>query len=69
MILSWLPMFRDNLMPYLAQEEMNLPTDSTSFSNSIKLGMVIPGGIILGLGLIGLSSNVIVKRKLDNINI
>jgi hypothetical protein len=64
MILSWLSMFRDNVMPYLAQEEMNLPSDSTSFSNSIELGMVIPGGIVLSLGLIGLSSNVIIKRKL-----
>jgi len=64
MILSWLPKFRDNVMPYLAQEEMKLPSDSTTFANSIELGMVIPGGISFGLGVAGLVSNLIVKRKL-----
>ncbi len=63
MVLSWLPLFRDNVMPYLAQEEMNLPSDSTTFANSIELGMVIGGGISIGLGLVGLASNIIVKRK------
>ena len=64
MILSWLPMFRDNVMPYLAQEDMNLPSDSTTFANSIELGMVIAGGISLSFGLVGLASNIIVRRKL-----
>ncbi len=64
MILSWLPKFRDNIMPYLAQEEMNLPSDATTYANSIALGMVIPGGISIGLGLAGLVSNLLVKRKL-----
>ncbi|MFX0018964.1 MAG: hypothetical protein ACFFBT_04185 [Promethearchaeota archaeon] len=63
MILSWLPTFRDYIMPYLAQEEMNLPIDSTSFANSIKLGMVIPGGFLMGLGLISLVRNIYLKRK------
>ncbi|MFX1279654.1 MAG: hypothetical protein ACFFA3_09570 [Promethearchaeota archaeon] len=55
MILDWLPEFREKLMPYLAQEDMNLPSDSRTFSNSIKLGMVIPGGILIGLGILGLA--------------
>ncbi|MFX1592020.1 MAG: hypothetical protein ACFFB6_06030 [Promethearchaeota archaeon] len=63
MILSWLPKFRDNIMPFLAQEEMNLPMDSISYSNSIELGMVIPGGILIGLGLTGLTRYIIIKRK------
>ena len=64
MILNWLQLFRDNVMPYLAQEEMNLPSDSTTYANSIELGMVIAGGISIGIGLVGLASNIIVKRKL-----
>ncbi|MFX0028325.1 MAG: hypothetical protein ACFE8B_03890 [Candidatus Hermodarchaeota archaeon] len=65
MILSWLPDFRDNLMPYLAQEEMDLPMDSISYSNSIELGMVIPGSILMGLGLLGLARNAYIKRKIN----
>ena len=65
MILSWLPKFRDEVMPYLAQEEMNLPSDSSTYANSIELGMIIPGGISLSLGLAGLASTLIVKRRLN----
>lgn len=64
MILNWLPMFRDNVMPYLAQEEMNLPMDSTTLGNTIELGMSVPGGIVIGFAIIGLFSNVIKKNKL-----
>ncbi|MFX1366519.1 MAG: hypothetical protein ACFFCE_15500 [Promethearchaeota archaeon] len=63
MILNWLPKFRNNVMPYLAQEEMNLPSDSNTYANSIKLGMGIPGGISIGLGLAGITSFVIVRKK------
>ncbi|MFX1501460.1 MAG: hypothetical protein ACFFDH_10910, partial [Promethearchaeota archaeon] len=63
MILSWLPKFRNNVMPYLAQEEMNLPSDSNTYANSIKLGMGIPGGISIGLGLAGITSFVLVRKK------
>ncbi|MFX1497550.1 MAG: hypothetical protein ACFFBH_08495 [Promethearchaeota archaeon] len=64
MILSWLPNFRDNVMPFLAQEEMELPTDSTSFANSIELGMVIPGGILISVSTISFSYVLIKKKKL-----
>ncbi len=64
MILIWLPKFRDNVMPYLAQEEMSLPMDSTSLGNTIELGMSVPGGILIGLAAVGLTSNILVKRKL-----
>ncbi|MFW9878831.1 MAG: hypothetical protein ACFFG0_37605 [Candidatus Thorarchaeota archaeon] len=62
--MDWLSKFRDNVMPYLAQEDRNLPMDSKSYSNTIELGMVIPGGILMGLGLFGLASNIYMKRKL-----
>ncbi len=64
MILNWLPEFRDNVMPYLAQEEMNLPMDSTSYALAINLGMSIPGGILIGLGALGIARIILIKRKL-----
>jgi hypothetical protein len=63
MILSWLPKFKENVMPYLAQEEMNLPTDSTSFANAIEFSMVVSGGVLIGLGLISLIMMQYLKRK------
>ncbi|MFX1352333.1 MAG: hypothetical protein ACFFGP_00030 [Promethearchaeota archaeon] len=63
MIFAWLPKFRDNVMPFLAQEDQNLPSDSTSFANSIELGMIIPGGILIGIGLVGIVSKIYLRRK------
>ncbi|MFX1323064.1 MAG: hypothetical protein ACFFAQ_15620, partial [Promethearchaeota archaeon] len=54
MILTWLPKFRDHVMPYLAQEDMNLPMDSTTYGNTIEIGMSIAGGISIGLATIAL---------------
>ena len=63
MILNWLPQFRDDVMPYLAQEDMDLPTDSTTFGNTIEIGMSVAGGIIIGLVALGLIANEIIKRR------
>lgn len=64
MILSWLPKFRDNVMPFLAQEEMNLVMDSTSLSNTIQLSMSLTGGALIGLAGIGITRSIILKKKL-----
>lgn len=64
MILDWLPQFRDNVMPFLAQEEMYLPMDSDTLGNTINLGMTVPGGLLIGLAVIGLINNIIKKRRL-----
>jgi hypothetical protein len=64
MILTWLPEFRDNVMPYLAQEEMNLAMDSTSLGNTILLSMSLTGGVLIGLAGIGITRNIIKKKKL-----
>ncbi len=64
MILSWLPNFRNNVMPYLAQEEMNLVMDSTSLGNTIQLSMSLTGGALVGLAGIGIIRSVILKKKL-----
>ncbi|MFX0074219.1 MAG: hypothetical protein ACFE96_02155 [Candidatus Hermodarchaeota archaeon] len=64
MILSWLPKFRDHVMPYLAQEEMNLVMDSTSLGNTIQLSMSLTGGVLISLAGIGIARNIFLKRKL-----
>ena len=64
MILSWLPKFRNRVMPFLAQEEMNLVMDSTSLGNTIQLSMSLTGGALIGLAGIGLTRTVILKKKL-----
>jgi hypothetical protein len=63
MILKWLPKFRDNVMPYLAQEDMNLPMDTKSLGNTIELSMVIPGSILIIVAIIGLITHFLIKRK------
>ncbi|MFX1315911.1 MAG: hypothetical protein ACFE9T_08615, partial [Promethearchaeota archaeon] len=63
MILEWIPEFRDNVMPYLAQEDMNLPMDSTTFGNTIEIGMSVGGGVMIGLVALGLIVNEILKRR------
>jgi hypothetical protein len=66
MILVWLPKFRDHVMPYLAQEDMNLPMDSTKYGNTIELGLSIAGGLSIGLAAFGLVGSIIFrKRKLS----
>ncbi|MFX1377239.1 MAG: hypothetical protein ACFFA0_15655, partial [Promethearchaeota archaeon] len=65
MILEWIPEFRANLMPYLAQHEYDLPMDSKSLANAIELGMAIPGGILIGLGVLGIARNILIKRKIE----
>ncbi|MFX0176787.1 MAG: hypothetical protein ACFE85_11205 [Candidatus Hodarchaeota archaeon] len=64
MILTWLPKFKDEVMPFLAQEDRNLPTDSKTLGNTIQIGTSITGGICIGLSVIGLIGNSFKKKKL-----
>jgi hypothetical protein len=64
MILSWLPNFRDNVMPFLAQEEMDLMMDSTSLGNTIQLSMSLTGGALIGIAGIGIARSLVKKKKL-----
>ncbi len=57
-ILKWLPKFRDEVVPILAQYEMNLPFNPAVLSTSLLLGMTIPGGIFSVLGV-----TMIIRRK------
>ena len=63
MILSWLSKFRNNVMPYLAQEEMNLVMDSTSLGNTIQLSMGLTGGILVSLVGISIIRRIFLRRK------
>jgi hypothetical protein len=65
MILNWLPKFRDNVMPFLAQEDKNLPMDSTTLGNTIQIVTIIPGGFCIGLAALGLIGNMIKKKELE----
>jgi hypothetical protein len=62
-LLSWLPEFRNKVMPFLAQEEMNLPTDSTSLGNIIQGSLVISGSSLVGLAGVGLTRHFLIRRK------
>jgi len=64
MVLSWLPRFKNNVMPFLAQEEMGLSLDSTTLGNTIQTSMVISGGSLIGLAGVGLMRRRIIKRRL-----
>jgi len=64
MILDWLPKFKDEVMPFLAQEDRNLPTDSKTLGNAIQVSTSVIGGLCIGLSIIGLIGNSIKKKKL-----
>ena len=64
LILAWLPHFRDKVMPFLAQEEMNLPTDSKTLGNSIMLVTNLLGGSLIGVAGIMLTKRFILNKKL-----
>jgi hypothetical protein len=63
MILEWLPHFRERVMPFLAQEKMNLPTDSKTLGNNIMLGTNLLGGALIGVAGIMLTRRFILKKR------
>jgi hypothetical protein len=63
MLLNWLPKFRDNVMPFLAQEKMNLPMDSSSLASMIFISTAISGGSLIGLAGILITRNLVLKKK------
>ncbi|MHA1677460.1 MAG: hypothetical protein ACTSUX_03095 [Promethearchaeota archaeon] len=48
LILKWLSKFRDNVMPYLAQEKMDLAYDSKTLGNIIQMSSILIGGALIG---------------------
>lgn len=58
-IFNWLPYFRDNIVPILAQYDRNLPFNPTILSMGLLWGLTIPGGALATLG----STMVILGRR------
>ncbi|NVM18952.1 MAG: hypothetical protein HWN80_14655 [Candidatus Lokiarchaeota archaeon] len=61
-IVKWLPKFRDEIVPILAQYEMNLPFNPSILSAGLLYGMTIPGGILAALGV---TMIILRKRKVE----
>jgi hypothetical protein len=57
-ILKWLPLFRDEIVPVLAQYEMNLPFNPSILSLGFFYGMTIPGAVFSALG-----ATILIRRK------
>jgi hypothetical protein len=58
-IIKWLPIFRDEVVPVLAQYDMNLPFNPSVLSLGLLYGMTIPGGILSALGI----AMIILKKR------
>jgi hypothetical protein len=65
MILQWLPSFRDNIMPFLAQVEYGLPMDSKTLGDTITTSMVITGSSIIGIGGLLIMRALLKRKKVD----
>ncbi len=59
-IISWLPTFRDNIVPLLAQFQEGLPFNPSELSSSLLYGMTISGGV---MAVIGVVMFILIKRK------
>lgn len=62
-ILAWLIEIRENFALPIAQMERGLPVDHYTLGNNLFLGFAIAGGVLVGLGVIGIILQVILKRK------
>lgn len=62
-ILAWLIGIRENFALPIAQMKRGLPVDHYTLGNNLFLGFTIAGGVLVGLGVIGIILQVILKRK------
>ncbi len=61
MVLLWMVNFRDDAMPYLAQYQLGLPTDTTTLCNILAVG-----GLVMGIGSFVLGSVSLKRRRTAN---
>jgi len=59
-ILLWLPMFRDNVVPPLAQFQQDLPINPSELSSGLLYGLTIPG---IALAAITVALFILSRRK------
>jgi hypothetical protein len=62
LLLDYVPYFRDNVVPYLAEYKYDLPTDAYTLADGLLYGLMIPGIALLALGGVALVISII-KRK------
>ena len=62
LVLDYVPKFRDNVVPYLAEHKYDLPTDAYTLADGLLYGLMIPGIALLALGGVALVISII-KRK------
>ena len=61
-LMDYVPRFRDDVVPYLAEHKYDLPTDAYTLADGLLYGLMIPGIALLALGGIALVISII-KRK------
>lgn len=62
LLMDYVPRFRDDVVPYLAEYKYDLPTDAYTLADGLLYGLMIPGIALLALGGIALVVSII-KRK------
>ncbi|MFX1273827.1 MAG: hypothetical protein ACFFBP_17755 [Promethearchaeota archaeon] len=62
LILNWIPDFQHNVMPYLAQYQYSLPSDSISLGNIVEIAFVGLGAVCIGLGAMGMGGYIVTRK-------
>ncbi len=62
LLMDYIPRFRDDVVPYLAEYKYDLPTDAYTLADGLLYGLMIPGIALLALGGVALVVSII-KRK------
>lgn len=62
LLMDYVPRFRDDVVPYLAEYKYDLPTDAYTLADGLLYGLMIPGIALLALGGVALVISII-KRK------
>ena len=62
LLMDYVPAFRDDVVPYLAEHKYDLPTDAYTLADGLLYGLMIPGIALLALGAVALVISII-KRK------
>ena len=63
LLLEWIPNFQNNVMPYLAQYQYQLPTDTISLGNLIQIGGIGLGATLIGIGSVSIAGTLVSRRK------
>ncbi|MFW9826156.1 MAG: hypothetical protein ACFFEY_00875 [Candidatus Thorarchaeota archaeon] len=62
-ILDWLITIRENYVVPLLREQLGLPIDYYTYTDTLFLGIFIAGITIMGIGVLGVVATLIIKRR------